>query len=83
MYKKLYILIRTFVFRDEETNQRNFIHNTRSTGNIEKNENASLQFEKNARIIKKRTFEALQDINENFIENIVETSKRVTYIKKI
>jgi hypothetical protein len=39
----------------------------------------SLQFEENARIIKKRTFAALQDISENIIDNVVETSKRVTY----
>ncbi|KAG1141130.1 hypothetical protein G6F37_008515 [Rhizopus arrhizus] len=44
---------------------------------IEKIEDASLQFEENARIIKKRTFEALQDISENIIDNVVETSKRL------
>jgi hypothetical protein len=36
MYTKLYIFIRTFVFRDEETKQQSFTRNTRSTGMIEK-----------------------------------------------
>ncbi|KAG1413653.1 hypothetical protein G6F58_007371 [Rhizopus delemar] len=40
-------------------------------------EEASLQFEENAKILKKRTFEALQDISKNIIDNVVETSKRL------